>query len=368
MTLHSRDLIIYDMSDIRKKSGKKGVSYQLRHVSPDGYRYKTFARRVDAVHFAKSCESIYDYGAPPGSDITVFDVMGRWLETVKTVGRHGREPVGAATWRKYKERANNHILPLIGDLKLSDFTALLAVEFRRLLLEKCGRPTAKKCITDLKGALSEARLRGEITHDPLSDIKIVNSSRASERPNIPTRAQMRAVEAVLFSKRDQRDWSRMVAFFMTLRWTGCRPSEVRALPDSDILWERCQIRTSQGADEDGTIGDPKTVSGHRVISVPPIVMDVLADWIMIRGAEGPLVFPTDSGRPISHANVTRAWAKVRTEAGLDDEFGLYSLRHYRISERLADGANINLVSEEAGHSNARFTLSVYGHVMKEGLG
>ena len=372
------------MANIRKRVRDGKVDWQVRYRTAEGFRYKSFATRKLADYWIRTelNQALQETSKEEkASSITVAKALDSWIDTVASVGRHGREPVSPDTVRKYRERSQNHIKPLIGHLAVAEFTAAEGLAFRKAILERCARATAKKCLTDLKGAFAEARVRGEMGTDPLADIKIVDSARRSRRPEIPTRAQMRELERCALLRRDHPDrrvsddWARFYAIFLTLRWTGMRPAEMRALEDRSVLYERGQLRVLQGADESGTIGPVKTHSGYRAVQVPLVLLEALSDWQMIReaargwkeDAEG-LLFPTSTGRPISLANITnRLWYPLLEDAGFPKRFDLYSLRHFRISERLAAGEDIHTVSQEAGHADAGFTLRTYGHVMKEGL-
>jgi integrase len=363
------------MTDIRKRTGPAGVSYQVRYKDAGGaYRYKSFPTLKAAKAFTGRIGAEVADGRHihERDSITVDKALDAWIETVETVGRHGREPVSPATVRKYRERAKNHIRPLLGDVLLAQLTTPRVVEFRDELLKRCARPTAKKCLTDLRSALAEARLRGQMVLNPAADVSIVDSNRRQRRPEIPTIREMQAIERALRQRRDDRDWQRFYAMLTTLRWSGARPSEVRALAETGLHPNRGQVRVIQGADEDGLIGAPKTANAYRMIDAPELLFDVLAEWLMIRQppSKNPhaLVFPTRNGAPVSLSNLTaRAWSAVLEDAGLKGRYPLYSLRHYRISERLAAGENIHVVSEQAGHADAGFTLRVYGHVLREGL-
>lgn len=360
------------MPSIRKRAGKTGVTWQVRYEAdtPSGYAYQPCATRAECVAFIRTL-GLSGQGA--SSDLTVYDVLRNWLETVEKVGRNGREPVAAITLRKYREFANNHLVPLIGD-ESAHLDAPRADRLRRELLERCNRPTARRCLASIKMAFNEAVTRGDVPTNPFAAIKIADSSRAAGRIEIPTRAEMSRIEAAFRHFRDHPDlrvsddWARTYAMLLTLRWTGCRPNECRALAVEDVLWDRGVIRILHGADEHCGIGAPKTASGRRVVNMPEPLARALADWIVIRGDQKGLLFPTAAGKPVSLANLTnRGWYPVLKHASLEGRFGLYSLRHFRISERLAAGEDVLRVSQQSGHTNGGFTLKVYGHVVQEGM-
>lgn len=294
--------------------------------------------------------------------MTIAQAIDNWLDVCENVGRDGREPVSGATLRKYKERARNHIKPLIGSTKLNRFFNPDAKQFRDDLLKRCNRPNAKKCLTDMKSAWAEAMADGHVAHDPFAKIRILTPARTRKRMAIPTQDEMAAIEAaapkVLSLKRQ--------AQFGVLRWSGCRPEEMRGLPWPCVLGNKRRIRVEQVATEDCDIMDaPKTDSGFRSIVCPQMLFDTLKVWrLKCPIMPSKLVFPTSSGRPESHGNITnRMWYVLMNETGLD--YPLYSLRHYRLSERIRNGEDIVEVSEQAGHATPEFTYSTYIHAIRE---
>jgi len=46
-------------------------------------------------------------------------------------------------------------------------------------------------------------------------------------------------------------------------------------------------------------------------------------------------------------------------------FRWHDLRHYAVTELIAQGADIKLLQAIAGHKDATMTLNVYGHLMRE---
>ena len=60
--------------------------------------------------------------------------------------------------------------------------------------------------------------------------------------------------------------------------------------------------------------------------------------------------------------------RARDEEGklvLDPKYNLHSLRHFRASLLIADGANPNEVQAEMGHSTITVTYDLYGHLFKD---
>jgi integrase len=132
------------------------------------------------------------------------------------------------------------------------------------------------------------------------------------------------------------------------------------------------------------LGSPKSKAGRRTIFISPALVDLLRLWKLECGQA--LVFATGAGRPESLANIyNRAWKPLLLAASvvnvLKDEHGrtryddqgrplveprynFHSLRHYRASRLIADGANVKEVQTELGHSSPVITLNTYAHLLR----
>ena len=93
------------MADIRKRSGAKGITYQVRYPSKatkTGYAYKTFATAKQARAFRED-SSTRNIARPRNSEITTIDeAVQRWLDVCEHEGRDGRDPVSPATLAVYE--------------------------------------------------------------------------------------------------------------------------------------------------------------------------------------------------------------------------------------------------------------------------
>jgi integrase len=94
------------------------------------------------------------------------------------------------------------------------------------------------------------------------------------------------------------------------------------------------------------------------------------------------VFTSTVGTPIEPRNLTRRFQRLTASAGVPVT-RFHDLRHFAASAQLIDGAPINAVQQQLGHSKASTTLGIYAHVshvvhreraermadlMREGLG
>lgn len=128
------------MSDIRKRTGKKGVTYQLRYADPlstTGYSYKTFIKLKEARAFKESealRNSLLTMGAP--SIQSVSGAVDKWLDICEKEGTDNNEPVTRYTMQTYRRRAEimkSYVWPkTLQRLETPDI-----VEFRSWLIENC---------------------------------------------------------------------------------------------------------------------------------------------------------------------------------------------------------------------------------------
>ena len=139
-----------------------------------------------------------------------------------------------------------------------------------------------------------------------------------------------------------------VAAIRLLMMTGCRKSEILTL-----RWEHVAL-------DAGELRLPETKTGVRVISLPPIAVELLAG--LSRDLDGPWVIP---GRyPGTHLrDLADAWKVIRTRAGLDD-VRIHDLRHSFASRALALGESLPMIGNLLGHSQVE-TTARYAHLARD---
>jgi integrase len=96
------------MSDIGKRAGAKGTTYQVRFPSKaakSGYAYKTFSTRKEALAFREDAGARSANTQSNEEIRTVGRGVQKWLDICKKEGRNGREPVTRYTLYNYEYRA-----------------------------------------------------------------------------------------------------------------------------------------------------------------------------------------------------------------------------------------------------------------------
>ena len=141
-----------------------------------------------------------------------------------------------------------------------------------------------------------------------------------------------------------------VAAIRLLMLTGCRKSEILTL-----RWEHVALDV-------GELRLPESKTGARVISLPPMAVNLLAGFS--RDQDGPWVIP---GRyPGTHLrDLTDAWKVIRTRAGLN-HVRIHDLRHSFASRALALGESLPMIGKLLGHSQIE-TTARYAHLARDSI-
>jgi site-specific recombinase XerC len=111
-------------------------------------------------------------------------------------------------------------------------------------------------------------------------------------------------------------------------------------------------------------GPPKTRAGCRVIPLPRVAAEPLAQHLTTYGRQpDDLVFTASEGGPVQ-LNLWRQrfWAPAVRGAGLA-HLRPHDLRHTAVALWIAAGANPKEVAARAGHASVSFTLDRYGHLL-----
>jgi integrase len=160
--------------------------------------------------------------------------------------------------------------------------------------------------------------------------------------------------------------------------SGMRRGEICGLPWGAVDLERVTVRVERSLEEtkEGLrFKEPKTRHGHRTVSLPPMVVDVLRahrrqqgqqrlSLGLGRAGDKDLVFARPDGSPYPPDTLSRDWWRAVTALGLP-RIMFHALRHSHDSALIAAGLDVVAVSRRLGHGSAAITLSVYAHAFNK---
>lgn len=373
------------MSDIRKRVGAKGTTYQVRYPSKkakSGYAYATFNTLKEARAFREDSVArlATDEAAAP---ITVKEGLQTWLDVCEKEGRGGRSPVTKYTLKTYRYRAG--IIEAYDWPKpLNELIAPDVVAFRSWLLRNYSRDQARKVLSYFHSMVLELINRGLLNHDFAAGVRVTAASRYDEPVTIPTESDiaelLAAADRLANSKNAQmaRRWERYRPMLYLAIDSGMRPQEYLVVPKRNVT-ER-GVKVDQALDAGGKeISVTKTLASRRFIDLSPDTIDMVkhyADKVAAKN-DFDLIFPTSNGNWQSSNNWRRRGFQTACfKAGLVREeeangktkevpkYKPYDLRHFYASMLIENRVNLKRIQNLMGHSDIQTTLNIYGHVIE----
>jgi integrase len=375
------------------------VAYTDQHRKP---RIKTFKRKkeADAWHAKVTIEVKEGRHTPDSDSITVREAGERWIKNGEANG------LERTTIDQYRTLLDSHIVPYLGNVKLSKLTGPAVSDLRIKLRDGVPAPgqdignkrspyLVRRITTALSSILADAQEAGFVSQNVVRILgRKRRRSKADQKRKLeagvdfPTPDEVRAIVGKLAGR-----WRPVL---LTAIFTGLRASELRGLRWSDVDLDRGEMNVRQRADSYNAMGAPKSRAGHRTVPLTPAMVSELKKW-KLECPKGPLglAFPNGAGRVESHGNLDdRAWQPVQIAAGvctvvkdqdgkvvLDAKgepvrkakyTGLHAMRHFFASwciNRKVDGGlelPPKVVQERLGHSSITMTLDVYGHLFPRG--
>lgn len=377
------------MADIRKRTGSKGTTYQVRYPSPktkSGYTYASFETLKEARAFLESGATKLRKAAMASGPATMPDATEMWLRICEKEGLNGREPVTGYTLDNYEYRAT-FIKSYAWPKRLHDLTTPDIVAFRSWFLTgNASRAVASKVLSSLHSVLKEMTIRGYLPHNPATGVSIRADSRYDGPVSIPTRAEIVALLSAadtLANAKNQtiaKAWERYRPMLYLAVDSGMRPQEYLALAKSALRPHGVQVeRALEGCGS--AISVTKTPAGRRFIDLSADTLDMVRHYAKHKSVRNDydLIFPTDNGQWQSRRNWQRRGFEVACEkAGLVEEvedaegnkvqrvkYRPYDLRHFFASMLIDRKVNLKKIQTLMGHTNIETTLNVYGHLLDE---
>lgn len=273
------------------------------------------------------------------------------------------------TRRSYERTAALHITPYLGPLRVSQLTPDAIDRWLATLTKKgVGSRTIQLARAVLRALLKPALRYGWLASNPAGLAEAPKHERKAIQPLTPEQA--RTLLDVLGG-----EW--LDPIVRVALSTGLRPGEVLALQWSDVnltlgsLTVRQTLQRVYAVSDDTErktrlqVAPTKTTASRRTISLPPMALEALkAQRELADMLQTEWVFPSANGTPLEPRNVSRAWYRIRVDAGLP-HLRLHDLRHSYATFALLLGVPVRTVADALGHAETRTTLDTYGHVLPQ---
>lgn len=375
------------MSDIRKRTGKKGTTYQVRYAddsSKVGYSYVSFRTLKEAKAYSQDSQSWKIKST--ADDKTVSEAVDMWLKICQTEGREGRDPVSNATYKYYSYIAEK-MKSYSWTKDISALTKPDVVNFRSWLISEYGRYLAAKTLTYFHAVLAEMSSRGYVASNVALGVSIRKDTRYSEPVIIPTQkeieALLKAADDLANSKnlRIAKAWERYRPILYLAVDSGMRPQEYLAIAGRNIT--KGGVQVERAIDRSGDLSVPKTPASRRFIEISPETLEMITHYRDHQALTNDydLVFPTSTGGWQSLDNWRkRGFFAASKKAGLvisqkvdgieivSSKYTPYSLRHFFASMLIAEKTDIAKIKTLMGHTDISTTYDVYGHLIELDVG
>ena len=313
-------------------------------------------------------------GLKTSGNYTVRDAVQDWLDK----GLRGRDP---ETIRTNRILIDHHLLPLIGEIKLTELTADDVDNWLEGRSGQLATTTLQRLHANLKRAIRQAQARDRVLRNVA---ELVSTPRGTG--GRPSKAMTFEQAMTMLEHARQSRWH---AYVVVSLLTGIRTEEARALQWSHVVaWvqdeEEWQPVTEAGFGHENfaiyvwrsvrASGDTKTRKSRRTLELPDRAAKALKEHhtlqVRERLAAGPLwhesglVFTSQTGQPLDDANVRRAFRSITRRAKLGTNWTPRELRHSFVSIMSDNGVPIETIADLVGHASTSVTETVYRHQLK----
>jgi len=348
------------MACIKKRRGRWIVDYRdtqgTRHwVTVEG-------NRQDAeIEMAR----ILGAGKKPVNRQTSFTEWGeQWLEE-EAKGR-----LKHSTFLEYKAAFAHHLNPYFGNKRFYRVTRQDVLGFITRKKEAgLSRSTVKNLIAPLRAMYNDAVVDNGATFNPAvklgKHLPPIDTQKVEPNP-------LTGEEVAHLLKTIQGKLPEYYSIILCAARAGLRLGELIALRWEQVDFHSRFILVNHNFSR-GQFTSPKSKKSRKV-DMSQQLADTLRSLLRIRKAQalksgtgevGELVFLSRAGTRVDGTNISkRVFHRALSLAGLR-RVKFHSLRHSFGSLLLAQGADLNYVKGQLGHSSIVITVDIYGHRLNE---
>lgn len=270
----------------------------------------------------------------------------------------------------YKSAYNNHIKPVLGNVRVKDINTPRLTQFVQSL--KLQPETVRKIYVVLQSIFHRGVEQGFIRDTPCRNV-ILPKNRSKKKKPVLDEEQTSRFMKLIEEKKCDPDIKRIIK---VLLYTGMRCGECLALSWNDINFEEMTISIEHNlADVGGKhwLTTPKTESSIRTIGMSQALADIfreqkkyqeqLIEAIGDDFSHPEMVFTSASGNYRDRSSL--GTSLKRFLRGTEFDFlTLHSLRHCNATLLLNSGVDLKVVSDHLGHCDIGVTANIYADVLK----
>lgn len=340
------------------------VNYTINgeHKQSERVAYGADAAKETEIKLRNECKSL---AIASDSGMTVRALYNIYMETKK-------HEVRESTYDKSRRNLENHILPHMGDIRLSKLDMRKISEWKNKISEKkLSLRMNNNIYSEFRALLNYAVKFDYIVRNPLTQVgkfkDAYDIAPKSEKLNYYTAEEFKKYIAQARKNKLDAKENGFNVFFSIAFYMGMRKGEINALKWSDIEGNLMNIRRSVSQKQKGgdRITPPKNKSSYRIIEIPQPLKKILDEHKKLVKKSLPGfhegLFVCGGTTPLRDSTIENRNTQYAKDAGLK-HIRIHDFRHSHASLLINEGINIQEVARRLGHSNIKVTLDTYSHL------
>ncbi|MDQ6773414.1 MAG: tyrosine-type recombinase/integrase [Candidatus Dormibacteraeota bacterium] len=209
------------------------------------------------------------------------------------------------------------------------------------------RQKAREIATLLRGERPDYAYLKQVFRCLRTELAVSIPRTAKRLPYVPSEAEIRRYYEAVWQARKPGD----IVLIKTLLYTGVRVSELIRLRLTDVDFDRCQLRVTQGKG-----------GQDRIVPFPRAFKEALAlhaAGLQRQGATH--LFESSWKKPYSDRGVRKLLARYAQAAGLTQPISPHRLRHFLLTWLKKQGIDDALIQPYSGHAS-RQSLEIYSRL------
>ena len=352
---------------IRKREGKKGITYQVYFpyktelgisciYRKGGFNTKKEAKAHETLLKAQIAKNGY---LTQECELTLNHVFKDYFETFK------KRKVSNGTIQLYENIYKNHIKQALGHYKIVKlkYPTLQKYFNERSNLSKGLQTNIKKI---LKNIFKYACKCCYIENNPVTLVELTGYEPQKKKKTITYQDLELVIEALKnrTCKDSFKNDSMVIALYIGY-YSGLRLSEALALEKSDFDFINNEIHVNKQVDcigkhinEIETTPKLKTNSSNATIPLAEPLKEILVEWFKINPYD--YIICDVNGNYVHDCAFGSILKNVTEKIGI--YFHYHMLRHTFISNLANNGVEPQIAKELARHSNIATTMNIYTHI------
>lgn len=299
------------------------------------------------------------------SDTLIKDYTNSWFETFKS----NKE---TNTKAMYKNIIDKHIIPCLGELKISQLTKS---DIQNIITERSEHPrTCQQIVLVLKQIIEE--MKNDRCIAPLdADLLTKKLSIPKYKPNEKRALNKREIEAIVkadFSLRER-------AFIYSIFYFGLRREEALALMKSDFDFKNNKLTINRAVIFNGNnaeIKGTKSFAGIRQLDIPAECVEFFKNYI--NDLNSLYLFCKLDGSLITKSSYDKMWRQILKKMNAavitdsEKQLGItpisitaHYFRHNYCTLLYYSGLSLGKAVELMGHADYRMIMNIYKHLDEE---